>query len=53
MAAVRIVPEAMAAVVTVLRLMLVPGTMAAMVAPAGTLVPVTGMPTYQPVVLPV
>ena len=50
---VRVVPEAMTVVVAVLSVMLVPAVIAAMVALAGTLVPVTGMPTYQPAVLPV
>ena len=50
---VRVVPEAMTVVVAALSVMLVPAVIAAMVALAGTLVPVTGMPTYQPAVLPV
>ncbi len=50
---VMVVPEAMAAVVTALNVMLVPAWMLAMVAPAGTLVPVTGIPMYQLAVLPV
>ena len=50
---VRVVPEAMTVVVAALRVMLVPGVMAATVAPVGTFVPVIGMPMYQPAVLPV
>ena len=47
------VPTPRAAVLAALRVKLVPAVMAVMVAPAGMLVPDTGMPTYQPAVVPV
>ena len=50
---VMVAPEAMIAVVAALSVMLVPAVIAAMVVPAGMLAWVTGMPIYQPAVLPV
>ena len=47
------VPLAMTAVEATLIVKLVPAWKLAMVAFAGTLVPVIGMPTYQPAVMPV
>ena len=47
------VPLAMTVVDAALIVKLVPAWKLAMVAPAGTFVPVMGMPTYQPAVLPV
>ena len=47
------IPVPMTVVVGALSVMLVPAWIEAMVAPAGTFVPVTGIPTKSPVTLPV
>ena len=48
-----VVPLGIAVAMLTLMVKLTPGLNAVIVAPAGTFVPKTGMPTYQPAVLPV
>ena len=52
-APVMVAPAAITTVEAALIVKLTPGWKLTMTAPAGTFVPETGMPTYQPAVLPV